>query len=195
MTDRAQLLELNEHAFREALPALLDIYVRAMGYPPGTAPARAPLWSDHARRDGFRCVAAVTDDRVIVGMGYGYLGRPGQWWYQQVQRGLAARAETADSPFLPSVLQDYFELTELHVHPDHQGAGLGEALLRALVGTVTAGHVMLSTPEGENRAWRLYRRLGFGDVLRDFLFTGDSRPFAVLAHALPLTDSAVTDPG
>ena len=31
---------------------------------------------------------------------------------------------------------DYFELTELHVRPDAQGAGLGDGLLRALlVGT------------------------------------------------------------
>ena len=49
--------------------------------------------------------------------------------------------------------------------------------------------VLLSTPEvaaEANRAWRLYRRLGFTDVLRDFHFAGDSRPFAVLGAKLPL---------
>ena len=48
--------------------------------------------------------------------------------------------------------------------------------------------MLLSTPEvaGEdNRAWRLYRRLGFEDVLRDFTFAGDRRPFAVLGRVLP----------
>ena len=48
---------------------------------------------------------------------------------------------------------------------------------------------MLSTPEvaqEDNRAWRLYRRLGFEDVLRHFTFAGDRRPFAVLGRRLPL---------
>ena len=50
--------------------------------------------------------------------------------------------------------------------------------------------MLLSTPEygarPPGRAWRLYRRLGFRDVLRDHRFTGDSRPFAVLGRELPL---------
>ena len=46
--------------------------------------------------------------------------------------------------------------------------------------------MLLSTPEGENRAWRLYRRLGFTDVLRNYRFTGDPRPFGVLGRDLPL---------
>ena len=51
-------------------------------------------------------------------------------------------------------------------------------------------HMLLSTPEGENRAWRLYRRLGFGDVLRNYRFTGDPRPFGVLGRELPLLPPA-----
>jgi ribosomal protein S18 acetylase RimI-like enzyme len=50
--------------------------------------------------------------------------------------------------------------------------------------------MLLSTPEGENRAWRLYRRLGFGDVLRHYRFTGDPRPFGVLGRELPLIPPA-----
>ena len=68
---------------------------------------------------------------------------------------------------------DYFELTELHVRPDAQGGGLGEGLLRALLAGTDRGHVLLSTPEHgprpPGRAWQLYRRLGFRDVLRDHL--------------------------
>ena len=88
---------------------------------------------------------------------------------------------------------DYFELTELHVRPDAQGGGLGEGLLRALLAGTDRRHVLLSTPEHgprpAGRAWRLYRRLGFRDVLRDHLFTGDARPFAVLGRELPLPPS------
>ena len=49
--------------------------------------------------------------------------------------------------------------------------------------------MLLSTPEinGEaNRAWRLYRRLGFNDVIRGYHFAGDPRPFAILGRSLPL---------
>jgi ribosomal protein S18 acetylase RimI-like enzyme len=48
---------------------------------------------------------------------------------------------------------------------------------------------LLSTPEADeqrSRAWRLYRRFGFVDVLRDFHFPGDDRAFAVLGRTLPL---------
>ena len=54
--------------------------------------------------------------------------------------------------------------------------------------------VLLSTPEHDplppTRAWRLYRRTGFRDVLRRHRFTGDSRPFAVLGRELPLEPPA-----
>jgi ribosomal protein S18 acetylase RimI-like enzyme len=194
--------EFGPGAFAAALPELLDIYVTAMGYPNGTGRARSPLWLDHSHRPGFRCVVAVDASSpsggdvaraaeaatpsasagaaTIAGFGYGYLGAAGQWWFDEVARGLGG----PDNPWLA----DYFELTELHVRPTSQGRGTGEALLRALLAPVAARSVLLSTPEGVSRAWRLYRRLGFVDVLRDFRFTGDSRPFAVLGRALPLDD-------
>lgn len=199
------VVEWDAGAFAAALPTLLDIYAAAMGYAPVAAAARAPLWRDHAGRSGFRCVIAVegapggivggvpgqggTDiydgfradtpsADPIVAFGYGYSGAPGQWWFGEVARGLGS----ATHP----LLTDYFELTELHVRPDRQGRGVGELLLRALLGPAPGSRVLLSTPEGENRAWRLYRRYGFTDVLRNFLFTGDARPFAVLGRALPL---------
>jgi ribosomal protein S18 acetylase RimI-like enzyme len=180
-----RLAPLEPGTFRTALPDLLEVYLAAMRYPPGTGEARAPLWADHSRRDGFRCVAAVDEDGSVAGLAYGYRGRPGQWWYSEVARGLEGDPQ--------GWLADYFELTELHVRPDRQGVGLGESLLRSLLGPVTTESVLLSTPEGENRAWRLYRRVGFRDVLRDFLFTGDGRRFGVLGRALPL-DAQVGPP-
>lgn len=91
---------------------------------------------------------------------------------------------------IDDVLGDYFELTELHVHPDAQGHRIGEALLLRLLADRPERTVLLSTPEvpeEDNRAWRLYRRLGFRDVVRRFVFTGDARPFAVLGRELPVT--------
>jgi ribosomal protein S18 acetylase RimI-like enzyme len=63
-------------------------------------------------------------------------------------------------------------------------------LLRTLVEGLTQSAVLLSTPEGDTRAWRLYRSVGFVDLIRDHLFPGDSRPFAVLGCRMPLPPDA-----
>lgn len=182
---RYRLVELGQDTLVERLAEALDIYVSAMGYPPGTARARRSLWLDHARRPGWRAVGWLTEDGRLLGIAYGYRGGPGQWWFEEVRRGLRHAP-----PERQSWLADYFELTELHVRPDAQGGGLGEGLLRALVSGVDNARVLLSTPEHRprppSRAWRLYRRLGFVDVLREHRFTGDARPFAVLGRSLPL---------
>jgi ribosomal protein S18 acetylase RimI-like enzyme len=86
-------------------------------------------------------------------------------------------------------LTDCFEVVELHVLPEAQGQGLGATQLRTLLGLTNATTTLLSTPEADetkSRAWRLYRRFGFVDVVRRFLFPGDSRPFAILGRRLPL---------
>jgi ribosomal protein S18 acetylase RimI-like enzyme len=74
----------------------------------------------------------------------------------------------------------------VHVRPANQGRGIGEELLRRLLAGVRSSKVLLSTPEGPSRAWRLYYRLGFTDVLRHYRFTGDPRPFGVLGRVLPM---------
>lgn len=195
MSRAATVIAAGDGVFAAALPELLSIYAAAMDYDPAAANSRGPLWIQHAQRPGFRCVIAVATDvsgdpaddvsDAIVGFSYGYSGAPGQWWFDEVARGLGG----GDHP----ALADYFELTELHVRPAWQGAGIGEDLLRTLLAPVASDAVLLSTPEGENRAWRLYRRLGFRDVLRQFHFRGDGRPFAVLGRPLPLDDSISGD--
>lgn len=176
-----QLRRLDANEFQARSPELLAVYVAAMRYPDGTAEARAKLWVEHSRRTGFSCVIAVDDHDTVHGLAYGYRGLPGQWWHTEVRRGLLAQ------PAAPTAwLDDYFELTELHVRPASQGGGIGEAMLRDLLADRTEQVVLLSTPEGDNRAWKLYRRTGFADVLRRHRFSGDPRPFAVLGRRLPL---------
>ena len=189
---RARMVELDERDLADRLGEALHIYVAAMGYPPGTARQRRSLWLEHVRRPGWRAVGCVDPAGPLLGIAYGYTGGPGQWWYEEVRRGLRGRAGSGAAGWT----DDYFELTELHVRPDVQGSGFGEALLRALLAQVRDRHVLLSTPEHgprpPGRAWRLYRRLGFEDVLREHLFTGDSRPFAVLGRTLPLPPPSST---
>lgn len=192
------------------LDPAVHTYITAMRYPRGTEASRTGLWREHLHRPGWSAVAALTavsptdmlrpaharlridapwtgEREILVGIAYGYTGGPDQWWNRQLRTGLGRRGYRLDQ--IDALCSDYFELTELHVHPLAQGRGLGQALLSALLAGRPESRVLLSTPEvlGEdNRAWSLYRRLGFTDVLRDFTFAGDPRPFAFLGRPLPL---------
>ena len=198
------LIDLLPGDMERRLGDALAVYVDAMRYPRGTENQRAAMWLEHIHRHGWQGAgvveAEVTEDAdaqtpsaadlsgaPLLGVAYGYPGAPGQWWQQQVvlgmQRGGSAPQEIA------RLMNSYFELTELHIHPRAQGRGLGEALARRLLAGRAEKNVLLSTPEtnGEpNRAWRLYRRLGFTDVIRGYHFAGDPRAFAILGRELPL---------
>ncbi|KAA9159980.1 GNAT family N-acetyltransferase [Amycolatopsis acidicola] len=186
-TVSTEFVQLTADEFRTRLREALAIYVEAMRYPPGTAEQRAPMWLTHALREGWRCIGAFDSHGTMVGIAYGYKGNPGQWWHEQVRRGLV---KSTGEEHAEHWLRDYFELTEIHVSPRSQGGGIGEELLRRLLTGVTNDHVLLSTPEGPSRAWKLYRRVGFLDVLREYHFAGDPRPFAILGRRLPLEPPA-----
>ncbi len=178
---------------RSRLSEAMALYAEAMQYPPEAGHHRAGFAVAHTRRPGFRSVAAVQggDDGgarggLLVGFGYGYATASGQWWHDQVRAALSAALAA-------EWLEGCFELSELHVRPAWQGRGIGRALLTTLVEGLPQQRVLLSTPEGETRAWRLYRSLGFVGLVRHHLFPGDSRPFAVLGATLPLT-AAGADP-
>jgi ribosomal protein S18 acetylase RimI-like enzyme len=194
------LIDLSPGDMSRRLGDALGVYVEAMRYPRGTEEQRASMWLEHTRRRGWKAVAVVEApdagtesagvdmaEAPILGIAYGYCGAPDQWWQQQVvtglQRGGTGRTDIAE------LMASYFELTELHISPSAQGRGLGEALARRLLAGREESHVLLSTPEinGEsNRAWRLYRRLGFTDLIRGYHFAGDPRAFAILGRSLPL---------
>jgi ribosomal protein S18 acetylase RimI-like enzyme len=195
------LINLPPQDMQRRLSDALGVYVDAMRYPPGTENQRAAMWLEHTRRHGWQAVAAVEvdapagvepsaaelGDAPLLGVAYGYCGAPDQWWQQQVVAGLQRRG--LSDPQINTLMTSYFELTELHILPRAQGRGLGEALARRLLSERSEANVLLSTPEtnGEaNRAWRLYRRLGFNDVIRGYHFTGDPRAFAILGRTLPL---------
>ena len=168
------------------LDDLIAVYGAAMGYRPDLLATRKGYIATHARRPGFRAVATLGDDGSLFGFGYGYTSVAGQWWHDQVSGALLPEARRM-------WLTDCFEVVELHVHPAAQGHGIGQRQLRALLTGAPQGTVLLSTPEADesrSRAWRLYRRFGFVDVLRDFYFPGDERMFAILGRGLPLTAQA-----
>lgn len=179
----ARLVRWGPAEFRAHVREAMTIYAEAMGYSPTVVDNRAGYATAHAGRRGFRAVAALGADDVLLGFGYGYTSEPGQWWHDQVARAV-------DGGTAEGWLSGALELCELHVVPARQGVGLGRAILLTLLGDAPHPAVLLSTPEGDTRAWRLYRSLGFVDLARRHLFPGDSRPFAVLGARLPL--AAVT---
>ncbi len=202
------LIDLPPRDMQRRLAEALGVYVDAMRYPRGTENQRAAMWLEHLGRRGWQGVAAVEvdapeaaeaavaaggppaaelADAPLVGVAYGYPGAPGQWWQQQVVLGLQRVGSPPQQ--ISQLMSSYFELTELHIHPRAQGRGLGEALARRLLAGRGEKYVLLSTPETNdepNRAWRLYRRLGFTDIIRGYHFAGDPRAFAILGRALPL---------
>ncbi|HJQ00262.1 MAG TPA: GNAT family N-acetyltransferase [Jatrophihabitans sp.] len=162
---------------RKRLDEAMSIYVAAMGYPPISGSQRGVHMLRHAELDSFRCRAALDSSGAMLGFGYGYTSLPGQWWHDLVRRAVRQDTELW--------LGNAFELSELHVAPVVQGHGLGERVLRSLADDLPHRTMLLSTPEADNRAWRLYRRLGFVDLARNHLFPGDHRPFGVLGARLP----------
>lgn len=202
------LIDLPPNDMERRLKDALGVYVEAMRYPRGTENQRAAMWLEHIRRHGWQGVAVVEvetpegpagaqaaqapsaaelSSAPLLGVAYGYPGAPGQWWQQQVVLGLQRGGSPPQD--IARLMNSYFELTELHIHPRAQGRGLGEALTRRLLAGRAEENVLLSTPEindEPNRAWRLYRRLGFTDVIRRHHFAGDPRAFAILGRALPL---------
>lgn len=164
------------------LDDVVAVYGEAMGYPTDLLITRRGYIGSHVHRRGFRAVASLDDDGRVLGFGYGYFSEPGQWWHDQV-RGAVRRDQRA------YWLHRCFEVVELHVRPSVQGQGLGAAQLRMLLSAAVGETTLLSTPEADeatSRAWRLYRTFGFVDVVRQFYFPGDPRPFAILGRALPL---------
>ena len=196
------LIDLSPSDMQRRLGDALAVYVDAMRYPRGTEDQRASMWLEHTRRHGWKAVAAVEvpdqhdiTDRAaaalaaapMLGVAYGYCGAPDQWWQQQVVQGL--HRVGADRMRIAELMTSYFELTELHIAPRRGRGPARGALIRRLLADRGEAHVLLSTPEinGEaNRAWRLYRRLGFTDIIRGYHFAGDPRAFAILGRALPL---------
>ncbi|QGU01708.1 hypothetical protein CKALI_04145 [Corynebacterium kalinowskii] len=177
---RLQRAEFVYHA-----PALVDLYMNAMGYEPTLRESWISSWRRTATSAGFVATVAYDEDGIL-GIAHGHSGAPMHWWHLQVQKGLI---NTGTYEVHRRKLASYFELSEIHVRPGFQGHGLGAKLLKDVLSGTHHPFALLSTPEVDNEAngaFGLYRKYGFEDVLRDFTFSGDQRAFAILSAPLPL---------
>jgi len=195
-----ELLEFGKARFLAELGVLINIYAAAMQPPQQQLPGRRAIMERHADFPSFRCVAVTLPDDpgnappelrtqsgrtrlTIAGFAYGFHGTSGQWWHDLVRSALAA---AGGRDLAQAWLGDSFEVAEVHVHPAYQGRGIGRAMVPALIHPRLERTALLSTQDTDSRARRLYRSLGFTDLLTGYRFPGTDPPYAVMGAALPL---------
>jgi len=218
VTNGAGPRALSQSGFLAWLDALVTVYSLAMQAPPQQLAGRRSIMAQHAGYAAFRAVAVTADrapaaagpaaavgpgpgpgtgaaasgddsgaDGPVIAFAYGFRGADGQWWHDVVRSGLtAAGGEHAAAAWLA----DTFEIAEVHVRPEYQRRGIGRAMLLSLTAGCPQRTAVLSTLDAPSPARRLYRSLGFTDLLTGFGFPGNGPPYAVMGAALPLRDSA-----
>jgi GNAT superfamily N-acetyltransferase len=185
MQSALSVSELSPGEFAARLDQMITVYAVAMRPPTEMLAGRRSIMAAHAAHPGFRALLATEDGSgAPAGFGYGFHGAPGQWWHDTVARALAAAHGTAAAA---AWLDDSFEVAELHVAPEHQGHGVGAALLLRLTSDRPERTALLSTRDANSPARRLYRGVGFADLLTGFaFFPGSEPPYAVMGAELPL---------
>jgi GNAT superfamily N-acetyltransferase len=196
-----ELQDFGKARFLAELDALIDVYAAAMRPPPQQMPGRRAIMERHGSFPSCRCVAMTVPDgaagpatppgtdagrAAIVGFAYGFHGANGQWWHDLVRSALA---NAGGRDFAQQWMAESFEVAEVHVHPDYQGRGIGQAMVPALLHPRLERTALLSTQDTESRARRLYRGLGFTDLVTGYRFPGTDPPYAVMGTALPLRPS------
>lgn len=192
MRSGRELRELGAEQFAAELDAFIEVYAAAMGAPRIQLPGRRAIMEQHTGYPSFRAVslrapaagpAWRSHRSPVIAFAYGFHGQRGQWWHDLVRSALTAARGGAEAEAWTA---DSFEIAEVHVRPDHQGHGIGEAMMLRLTSGRPERTSLLSTPDADTRARRLYHRLGFTDLLTGFNFAGAGPPYAVMGRPLPL---------
>jgi ribosomal protein S18 acetylase RimI-like enzyme len=172
-SDRPAVAVIDHNAFAALVASAAHVYGVAMQRSPELVVQRREIIQSHLHRRGFVAVIANDDAGELAAFGYGYRGRPGEWWHDVVAKSLGRTQARR-------WLGDAFEVAELHVHPDHQGRGIGRTILEKLLDRSAGKTVVLSTHDRESPARALYRSVGFVDLLTGFLFPGSPEVYAVM---------------
>jgi GNAT superfamily N-acetyltransferase len=193
---RVTYRELGSGEFRSSIRSLVTVYAAAMKPPDQMLSGREAIMERHAASPGFRGLVALADGQ-LAGFIYGFHGASGQWWHDMVAAALATRSglatPTAEDAAPGGWLDDSLEVAELHVVPRWQGKGIGRRLLLSVADGRPERTAVLSTADAPTRARRLYRGVGFSDLLTDFRFSGTEPPYAVMGATLPLAaDTALS---
>lgn len=141
-----------------------QVYQAALGHPDSARDHFRRTFQDcMASYEGATCLVARVDGE-IVGFLYGFDFVAGHWWPDQITPAMAEHGHQG-------WLADTLEIVEVEVDPAYQGRGIGTALLRTQLGAMTQRQALLAT-KPDNPARRLYGRLGFLELLPDFVYPG-----------------------
>ena len=203
-----ELRELGPGEFLANLDACTRVYAAAMNPPEYHLPGRHSIMERHAGYAAFRAIAVIQADGAgstgdepawtspagngpLIAFAYGFHGEGGQWWHDLVSQAVTTvrgRETAADW------LTNSFEIAEVHVLPGHQGQGTGQAMMLRLTAGRPERTAVLSTMDADTRARRLYRRLGFTDLIAGFAFAGTEDPYAIMGAPLPLCEGSPPPP-
>lgn len=203
-----ELLDIGKARFLAELDPLVEVYAAAMRPPREQVPGRRAIMERHTQFPSFRAVVVLapdgspgTGDRArpapgrgrlpIIAFSYGFHGADGQWWHDLVRSALT---RMGGYDLAQNWLGDSFEVAEVHVHPDYQGRGIGSRMVPALLHSRLERTALLSTQDADTPARRLYRGLGFGDLITGYRFPGTDPPYAVMGAVLPLRPSPPPQP-
>lgn len=190
--EKMRIVPVEPEVFRKSTSRYMDIFIPAMNYPSSARIVHRRWGLDTYEPEFLAYECRITQDSALpdhssakehtVGITYGFRPAAHQWWRLTISRSLENKGVL--TPENQEILNDFFELAEIHVHPDYQSRGYGRALITELLNSINAPWVVLSTPEvpqEANAPFHLYRSLGFKDMVRNFYFPTDPRPFAILA--------------
>jgi ribosomal protein S18 acetylase RimI-like enzyme len=199
-----ELRELGAGEFLANLDACTRVYAAAMNPPEYQLPGRHSIMERHAGYAAFRAVAVIqaagagsagdepawaspAGNGALIAFAYGFHGEGGQWWHDLVSQAVTS---VRGRPAAADWLTDSFEIAEVHVLPGHQGQGTGQAMMLRLTAGRPERTAVLSTMDADTRARRLYRRLGFTDLIAGFAFAGTEDPYAIMGAPLPLREGS-----
>ncbi|MBT2442835.1 GNAT family N-acetyltransferase [Streptomyces sp. ISL-36] len=161
----------------------LDVQARAFGLSEDEIVVRRHIVLRHLLNPGACAYGATTATGRLVGFVYGMPNDRSHWWSGVVEPYLRATGTV-------EWLDDSFVITELHVHPAHQGRGLGRELITTITDRAEQPRSILSAIDTESPARALYRALGYTDLARQVHFPSAPRPYAVMGAPLPLRRKA-----
>jgi ribosomal protein S18 acetylase RimI-like enzyme len=193
-----ELRKLDADEFLAKLDACTSVYAAAMDPPEYQLPGRHAIMERHASYSAFRAITVTQAtpggglaDGPVIAFAYGFHGEGGQWWHDLVS---LAVANTLGRQAADDWLGDSFEIAEVHVLPAYQGHGTGLAMMRRLAAGRPERTAVLSTMDADTPARRLYRGLGFSDLLAGFAFAGTEAPYAIMGAPLPLREDSPRPP-
>lgn len=185
MGERADAVSIEavdaETVLAELIGQVVDVWANAHGLGRASATRRefgGERVPRHAGREGFRFLGAFGPGERLAGFVYGYLGAPGQWWYDKVAAGLdpETRAGWLERP--------HFELTELAVDPPHQDRGIGSRLHDAVLDGLPQDRALLSALADNERVVRFYEHRGWRVLLPELRFEQGRPLFSILGKEL-----------